>query len=83
MVAVLPFENLSEAADGYFADGVSEDVITNLSRFRDLLVIGRSSTFRFRDRQAGLAEICRTLGADCVVEGSLRRAGTGRLDRAA
>ena len=75
MVAVLPFENLSEAADGYFADGVSEDVITNLSRFRDLLVIGRSSTFRFRDRQAGLAEICRTLGADCVVEGSLRRAG--------
>jgi len=75
VVAVLPFDNLSEAADGYFADGVSEDVITNLSRFRDLLVIGRSSTFRFRGRPTGLGEICRELGADYLVQGSLRRAG--------
>jgi TolB-like protein len=77
-LAVLPFDNLSADVDEYFADGLTEDIITNLSRFRELLVIARTSTFRFKGRAINLAELCAELNAGYVVEGSVRRAG-GRV----
>ncbi len=73
VIAVLPFDNLSSDADAYFADGVTEDIITNLSRFRDLLVIARTSTFQFKGRPVDLAELSAKLKASYVVEGSVRR----------
>lgn len=75
-VAVLPFDNLSgDPEQAYFSDGITEDVITELSRFRELLVIARNSSFAFRGKAADVREIGRALGAGYVVEGSLRRAG--------
>lgn len=76
VLAVLPFDNMSAEGDAYFADGLTEDIITNLSRFRDLLVIARTSTFRFKGRQVDLSELRAELHADYFVEGSVRRAGT-------
>jgi len=78
VVAVLPFTNLSAEADEYFADGLTEDIITNLSRFRDVLVIGISSAFQFKGRALDLAEARERLGAGYFVQGSVRRAG-GRV----
>ena len=78
VLAVLPFNNLSADVDEYFADGLTEDIVTNLSRFRELLVIGRSSTFQFKGSATGLAEICGKLKAGYIVEGSVRRAA-GRI----
>lgn len=78
VIAVLPFDNLSADVDEYFADGLTEDIITNLSRFRDLLVIARTSTFRFKDRAIDLKDVGKELGAGYIVEGSVRRAG-GRV----
>ncbi len=78
VVAVLPFDNRSAEVDDYFADGLTEDIITNLSRFRDLLVIARTSSFQFRKSALSLAAFCEELGAGYVVEGSVRRAG-GRV----
>jgi TolB-like protein len=78
VLAVLPFENLSAGVDDYFADGLTEDIITNLSRFRELLVVGRSSTFRFKERPFELADVRAMLHAEYVVEGSVRRAA-GRV----
>ena len=77
-VAILPFENLSADVDEYFADGLTEDIITNLSRFRDLLVIGRTSTFQFKNGEFELSEVSKRLGADYIVQGSVRRAA-GRV----
>ena len=77
-VAVLPFDNLSgDPEQAYFSDGITEDVITELARFRELLVIARNSSFAFRGKAADMREIGRALGAGYVVEGSVRRAGTG------
>jgi TolB-like protein/DNA-binding SARP family transcriptional activator len=73
-VAVMAFENLADETDGYFADGISEDIITGLSRFGSLLVIARQSTFRLRDRELSISEIGECLGATYVVQGSVRRA---------
>ncbi|WP_343039604.1 adenylate/guanylate cyclase domain-containing protein [Microvirga thermotolerans] len=76
-VAVLPFENMSgDPEQVYFSDGITEDVITELSRFRELLVIARNSSFAFRGKSADVREIGRTLAAGYVVEGSVRRAGS-------
>jgi len=77
-LAVLPFDNLSAEGDAYFADGVTEDIITNLARFRDLQVIARTTAFQFKESGLGLAEFARELKAGYVVEGSVRRAG-GRV----
>ncbi|HUT49864.1 MAG TPA: winged helix-turn-helix domain-containing tetratricopeptide repeat protein [Alphaproteobacteria bacterium] len=77
-LAVLPFDNLSAEVDEYFADGLTEDIITNLSRFRELLVIARTASFQFKGRAVGLAQLTGELGANYVVEGSVRRAG-GRV----
>jgi adenylate cyclase len=75
-VAVLPFDNLSgDPEQAYFSDGITEDVITELARFRALLVIARNSSFAFRGKAADVREISRALGAGYVVEGSVRRAG--------
>ena len=75
-VAVLPFDNLSgDPAQGYFSDGLSEDIITGLARNRELLVIARNSTFAFKDRPTDIRVVGTKLGARYVVEGSTRRAG--------
>lgn len=75
-VAVLPFDNLSgNPAQDYFTDGLTEDIITDLARNGELLVIARNSTFAFKDRPTDVRAIGAELGARYVVEGSARRAG--------
>ena len=75
-IAVLPFINMSADADQeYFADGISEDIITALSKFRSLFVIARNSAFSFKGQSIEVREIGRKLGVRYVVEGSVRRAG--------
>ena len=77
VIAVLPFANLSgDPYQDFFADGVTEDILTDLSRFRELRVVARDSSFRFRDVGADLQGIGRQLGADYLVTGSIRRRGT-------
>jgi adenylate cyclase len=76
VIAVLPFENMSgDHEQAYFSDGITEDVITELSRFSELMVIARNSSFAFRGQTTDMREIGRMLGAGYVVEGSVRRAG--------
>ena len=74
-VAVLPFTNMGgDPEQLYFSDGITEDIITELARFRELLVIARNSTFAFRDKSVDVREVGKVLNADYVVEGSVRRA---------
>lgn len=75
ILTVLPFKIASEGLDRYFCDGLTEDVISNLTQFRELRVIASGSSFHFRDRELPLPEIAKTLGADYVVDGSVRREG--------
>lgn len=76
-VAVLPFSNLStEPSQEYFVDGLVDDIITELSRFSELLVIARNSTFQFKGTTFDVRRIGRELGAYYVVEGSVRRSTT-------
>jgi adenylate cyclase len=78
-IAVLPLINLSgDPERDYFSDGITEDIITELSRFRELLVIARNSSFQYRDKANDLGRIGRELGVQYVVEGSIRTAG-GRV----
>jgi len=75
-IAVLPFTNLSEdEGNAYFAGGVHEDVLTNLSRIADLRVISRTSMIRIAERGLEISEIGKHLGVSHVLEGSVRRAG--------
>jgi adenylate cyclase len=75
-IAVLPFKNLSgDASQDFFSDGITEDVITALGRFSNLLVIAKSASFPFKDSNASPAEIGRLLDARYLLEGSVRRAG--------
>ncbi|MDQ6828969.1 MAG: tetratricopeptide repeat protein, partial [Gemmatimonadota bacterium] len=75
-VAVLPFRNLSaDPENEYFADGMTEDVIAQLSKIRAIKVISRASVMRFKQRQRSLREIGTTLGARTLLDGSVRRAG--------
>ena len=75
-IAVLPFSNMSEEpGQEYFADGISEDLITELSRFEGLLVIARNSTFRFKGQAVDVAEVAKALGVRYVLEGGVRRTG--------
>ena len=78
VIAVLPFVNLSAEVDEYFADGLTEDIITNLSRFRDMRIIAGASTLALKGRAINLPELCVQLNAGHVVQGSVRRAA-GRL----
>ena len=75
VVAVLPFENLSRDPDQeYFSDGLTDDIITALSRFKDLFVIARNSTFRYKGQAVDVRQLNRELGARYVLEGSVQRA---------
>lgn len=75
-VAVLPFDNFGgNADDEYFSDGLTEDIITELSRFRELQVIARNSTFQFKGQALDMTRIGAALNAGYVVEGSVRRSG--------
>jgi TolB-like protein len=76
VVVILPFANQSGvAAQVYLSDGISEDIITELSRYHSLLVIARSSSFKFGRQRADIAILRRKLGARYIVEGSIRRLG--------
>jgi TolB-like protein len=75
-IAVLPFANMSGSPDQeYFADGISEDLITGLSRIRWLFVIARNSTFVYKHRAVDVKQVSRELGVRYVLEGSVRRVG--------
>jgi adenylate cyclase len=74
-IAVLPFTNLSgDPAQDYFVDGLVEDIITNLSHFRELFVVARNSTFQHRGQSVDVRQVGRELGVRYVLEGSVRRA---------
>src|SRR5262245_19646609 len=75
-LAVLPFVNLSPDPDqAYFADGIAEELLNTVARFEGLRVIGRTSSFSFRNSDADLKTIGQKLGADVILEGSVRTAG--------
>jgi len=76
-IAVLPFVNIgADQEQEYFADGLTEDLITDLSKIRDLFVIARNSSFSYRNSPKNLVEIGRELGVGHVLEGSVRKAGS-------
>ncbi len=75
-IAVLPFENLSdEKENAYFADGIQDDVLTNLSKIGDLKVISRTSVMQYRGKAPNIRDIGKTLGVSTILEGSVRREG--------
>jgi len=75
-IAVLPFDNMSgDEEQEYFSDGLTEDIITGLSRFHSLFVIARNSTFAFKGKAVNIPQVGKELGASYVVEGSVRKAG--------
>ncbi|UVF21870.1 hypothetical protein HPT29_012495 [Microvirga terrae] len=75
-IAVLPFINLSKDPEQeYFADGIVEDIIAALSRFRSFFVVARNSTFAYKGRNVSVQQIGRDLGVRYVLEGSVRRSG--------
>jgi TolB-like protein len=76
-IAVLPFQNMSgDPEQEYFADGVVEEIITALSRFRHLFVIARTSSFTYKGRSVDVKQIGQELGVRYVLEGSVRRVGS-------
>jgi len=78
-IAVLPFQNMSgDAEQEYFSDGISEDIITDLSKLSNLMVIARNSTFTYKGKAADVREVGKRFGVSHVLEGSVRRAG-GRV----
>jgi adenylate cyclase len=84
-IAVLPFQNMSgDPNQEYFADGIVEDIITALSRFKSLFVIARNSSFTYKGKPVDIKQVGRELGVRYVLEGSVRKAGervriTGQL----
>jgi adenylate cyclase len=75
-IAVLPFQNMSgDPEQDYFADGISEDIITALSKLSQLFVIARNSSFTFKGKNVHIQEIGKTLGVRYVLEGSVRKVG--------
>ena len=75
-IAVLPFTNMSgDAEQEYFSDGISEDIITDLSKIAGLIVIARNSSFTYKGRSVDVRAVGRELGVRSVLEGSIRRAG--------
>jgi TolB-like protein/Tfp pilus assembly protein PilF len=75
-IAVLPFQNLSdEKENAYFADGIQDDVLTNLSKIGDLKVISRTSVMPYRATKSNAREIGKALGVGTILEGSVRRIG--------
>jgi TolB-like protein len=88
-IAVLPFQNMSgDPEQEYFADGMVEDIITALSRFKSLFVIARNSSFTYKGKSIDIKQVGRDLGVRYVLEGSVRKSGsrvriTGQLIEAA
>ena len=88
-IAVLPFQNMSgDPEQEYFVDGLVEDIITGLSRFKSLFVIARNSSFTYKGKAVDIKQVGRELGVRYVLEGSVRKAGnrvriTGQLIEAA
>jgi len=75
-VVVLPFDNMSgDPEQDYFADGMTEDLITDLSKVGGLFVIARNSSFTYKDKPTNVQQIARELGVRYVLEGSVRRSG--------
>ncbi len=75
-IAVLPFANMSgDLEQEYFSDGITEDIITELSRYRELFVIARDSTFQFKGRSKSVTAVAAELGVRYVLQGSVRKAG--------
>ena len=75
-IAVLPFQNMSDDPDQeYFADGMVEDIITALSRFKSLFVIARNSSFTYKGKAVDIKQVGRELGVRYVLEGSVRKSG--------
>src|SRR5438552_15023039 len=75
-IAVLPFQNLSdEKENAYFADGMQDDILTNLSKIGDLKVISRTSVMSYRGKTTNVREIGKQLGVSNILEGSVRRSG--------
>jgi len=75
-LAVLPFDNLSaDPDDDYFADGLTDDLITDLSKISGMQVIARNTVFTYKNRAVDIREVARVLGVRYVLEGSVRRAG--------
>jgi TolB-like protein len=76
-IAVLPFVNMSDdAANEYFSDGISEEILNSLAKVKDLKVAGRTSSFAFKGQNQDLRQIGETLGVEHILEGSVRKAGT-------
>src|SRR5258708_4606310 len=76
-IAVLPFQNMSgDPEQEYFADGMVEDIITALSRFKSLFVIARNSSFTYKGKAVDIRQVGRELGVRYVLEGSVRKAGS-------
>ena len=75
-IAVLAFSNMSgDPSQEYFSDGITEDIITELSRFSELFVIARNSTFQYKGKAIDVRQVGRELGVRYVLEGSIRREG--------
>jgi adenylate cyclase len=75
-IAVLPFTNMSgDSEQEFFSDGITEDIITELSRYKSLFVVARNSSFVFRGRAVDIREVGEALGVRYVLEGSVRKAG--------
>ena len=75
-IAVLAFDNMSgDSGQDYFSDGITEDIITGLSRFSELFVIARNSSFQYKGKSPDIRQVGRELGVRYVLEGSIRRAG--------
>ena len=75
-IAVLAFTNMSGDPDqDYFSDSITEDIITELSRFSELFVIARNSSFQYKGKSPDIRQVGRELGVRCVLEGSIRRVG--------
>lgn len=75
-IAVLPFTNMSsDPEQDYFADGITEDIITELSRFNSLSVIARNSSFHYKGQSPKIQDVGRELGVQYVIEGSVRKSG--------
>jgi TolB-like protein len=83
-IAVLPFANISgDPEQEYFSDGISEDIITALSKLRWFFVIARNSSFTYKGKAVHLRQIAEELGVRYVVEGSVRKGGEQLHYRAA
>jgi TolB-like protein/tetratricopeptide (TPR) repeat protein len=75
-IAVLPFANMTgDAGEDHFVDGITDDIITDLSRFRSLFVIARNSSFSYKDKPLDLRQVGRELGVRYLLEGGFRRMG--------